>query len=87
VSRDVTADVGFICDKTVVFGVAINETPSRSWIGKPQAADHMRQSLPFGAIREHRLSIKNFSFMNRKTGEKKEKRQSFHNLKQHFMIR
>jgi hypothetical protein len=68
VSRDVTEDVNFICDKTVVFGVAIKETSSRSRIGKPQAADHMRQSLPFGAALEHRTSLKNFSFMNRKTG-------------------
>jgi len=68
VSWDVTADVGFLCDKTVVLGVAINETPCRSWVGTPQAADHRRQSLPFGAAREHRISVKDYSFMNRKMG-------------------
>ena len=66
--RDVTADVGLICNKIAVLGVAIDETPCRSWIGKPQAADYMRQSLPFGAAREHRTSVKNYSFMNRKSG-------------------
>jgi hypothetical protein len=59
-----------------VIGVAINETPSRSWIGKPQAAD-MLQSLPFGAASEHLTPAKKFWFMNRKSGGEKEEEMKF----------